>query len=70
MPENNPICYQSDKKKLEQYEITDQSSELKKWSALIRFYFHENPANMSEDEFYEAYGQLVYALNRTAQMKS
>lgn len=50
--------------------MTEQSGELEKWSALIRFYFHEDPDKMTEEEFCKAYGQLVYALNRTGQMKA
>jgi hypothetical protein len=31
-------------------------------SALIRYYFKENPYEMGDDEFYQAWGDLMYSL--------
>ena len=69
MSEVDQVRYQPDKKKLDLYTVTDGSSELLKIGALVRFYLHENPTNMTEDELFEAWGQLQFALKQTHQMK-
>lgn len=68
MSKDYPYRSEPDKKKLELYTITDESSELSKIGALVRFYLHEDPDKLTEDELLKAWGQLTFALKQTGQM--
>lgn len=56
-------------KKIAEYTITTESSEESQIDAYIRYYFHENPDNMTDDEYWKAWGQLKFVLKQTGQYK-
>lgn len=57
------------KKKLKQYELTDESSEERQISALLRYFFKIDPDLLSDDEFYMRWGELKWCLKKFDKMK-
>lgn len=43
------------------------SSEVRQISALLRYYFHLNPDELNEVEFYERWAELEWVLKKTGQ---
>jgi hypothetical protein len=60
---------ESAKKKLDDAEITEDSSFETKVDAYIRFYLHEDTGKMTDDEFVKAWTQLKFVLKETGQWK-
>ena len=63
------VSAKPDKKKLEGYRLTHNSSEESKWSARLRYHFHIDPDQLTDEDFWQRVAELRFVMTETGQWK-